>query len=197
MTSCRNQTSDSANISISDTSKRNDRDKDTSFSGIINAAAMSLRNRNSNLNNDRSFAEIMINYNRTAIAMTDLLQGHLKNMAIGNFANKSIVRRKDIIKEMEQFLRDEPEAKSPFSKDFQKSVEDAASKIRSVFGFQQTDINYLYIQSMIIFYQAEMIITEAELNYGSHQTLKIHARNILSAETEELQWLQSWLKMGK
>lgn len=194
--SCNNGTNDATNTKTPDTANKHSQNYNeaTSIEGVMTNTAKFLRNHNDDLNNDRDFAEMMIYYNHAAIDMSNILLSKGNSAELIQFARESILRRKDVIKEMDGFLQKEPEEKSSSSKDFQDAVNTAVSKLRAALNFPQGDTDNLYIQSMLVFQQAGIAIAEAELQYGSHQTLKIHTRNILSAEKEELQQLQSWLK---
>lgn len=194
ISSCTNQTNISPSSTTQDTTNVPSKSyKDTSIKGIMVNTAKFMQYRKSDVNNDRNFAALMIYFNHAALNMSDILLSKGKNVALIKFAKESIARRKYVIKEMDLFLQEEPDEKSFSSNDFQKSVNVAASEIRSASVFQVNDIDNLYIQSMILFNQAAINIADAELKYGSHQTLKNHARNILSDERDQLQKFQSWL----
>lgn len=189
-----NQTSDSEKSDRPDTTEKHRHKKDSSISEIINTTVELLQNHAESVNIDRRFAAIMKYFNHAAIGMANILLTKSKTDVLRKFVNEIITRRREEINEMNLFLREEPNDTSPFIKEFQKSVDESVSKMKGALGLQESGIDNLYIQCMIIFHQAVINIVEAELKYGSHQTLKIYARNILSAEAEELQQLESRFK---
>jgi uncharacterized protein (DUF305 family) len=198
--SCSNQTNSSDDSEMQDTTSEHGQSyiEDTSIKGIMITASKFLENYDADVNNDRGFAEIMIYFSHAAINMSNVFLSKGENAALIKSAQASVASRKNVIKEMNLFLQKEPKEKSSSSREFQKSVKEALSEMKRASGFQENDIDRSYVQSMIVFHQTCINITKAELRYGSHQTLKIHARNMLSAEIEELQQLQSLLnRMAK
>lgn len=168
--------------------------EDSSINGVMDRTATFLQNQNVAVNNDKDFARIMIFYNLAAINLTNILLSKGKNDTIIKFAKKSITWRKNVIKEMELFLREEPEGKTSGAKDFQKTVNNAGSKMKGLLILHENNIDDIFIQSMIVLNQAGIALTEAVLEYGSHQTFKIYARDILFLENNQLQQFKSWLK---
>jgi len=196
LSSCDNQTNNTENLKITDTAKgqKQDYNENTSIKSIMVNAVSLLRNHNVDVNNDRDFAEMMIYYNHTAIDMSNVLFNKGKNVELIKFTNESISRRKDVMNEMSTFLEREPKDESSSTKVFQDAINNAISKMRMSSNFPDKNFDNLFVKNMILHHESGIDMAEAEIKFGSHQTLKMRARNIISAEKDEIDWMQSWLK---
>jgi uncharacterized protein (DUF305 family) len=196
--SCNDPTNNVTN-SKPDTTKAHAKNsvEDTSINGILVNTVTLLVNHNADINNDRCFAEMILYSNHAGVDMSRILIKEGKNEELKKFANENAEKRRDQMNEMSLFLNNEPDDKSPASKDFKNAVNNAISKMNSASNVVENNIDILFIKSMIPLQQCAIDIAEAENRYGSHQTLKIHARNIVSAGQEEINWMQEWLKKNQ
>lgn len=198
LTSCSDQTNNAAKLKP-DTTKglRQEGHEETSIKGILANTVTLLRNHNVDVNNDRCFAEMILYSNHAAVDMSDVLFKESKNEELKKFAKENVGKRRDEMNEMSHFLQNEPDDKSSTSKEFQDAVNSAISKMSMGTNIAENNVDILFIKSMIPLQQCAIDIAEAENRYGSHQALKIHARNIVSSGDEGITWMQDWVKKNR
>lgn len=144
-------------------------------------------------NNDRDFASLIMEYYDGAIDMARLQTSHGKQKDLKEFAQSIVIGLKQELLRLSDFLKNEPAEKSSSPEKFQQKMNAALSQMNVNNGFNEPDVDHLFILLMIIHHKAGVQMLRAELDYGSHQTVKIEARNILAKQEDELRWLQSWL----
>lgn len=144
-------------------------------------------------NDGRDFAALISEYYDGAIDMARLQVAHGKQKELIAFSQQTITDLKQELLMLSNFLKDEPAEKSSTVEKYQQAMKNAVNQmaVNNVFG--ETDVDHLFALLMIIHHKAGLQMLRAELDYGSHQTMKIEARNMLAKQMEELKWLQSWL----
>lgn len=144
-------------------------------------------------NNDRDFASLMREYYDGAIDMARLQAGHGKQKELKSFSQATITDLKQELLTLSNFLKDEPAEKSSTADKFQQTMKTALNQMAVSNAFAESDVDHLFALFMLSHHRAGQQMLRAELDYGSHQTMKIEARNMLAKQAEELKWLQSWL----
>ncbi|WP_121355786.1 DUF305 domain-containing protein [Flavisolibacter nicotianae] len=144
-------------------------------------------------NNDRDFASLMREYYDGAIDMARLQVAHGKQKELKSFSQATITDLKQELLMLSNFLKDEPAGKSSTVEKFQQTMKSALNQMAVNNEFGETGVDHLFALLIIIHHKAGLQMLRAELDYGSHQTMKIEARNMLPKQAEELKWFQSWL----
>ena len=144
-------------------------------------------------NNDRDFASLMREYYDGVIDMARLQVAHGKQKELKEFSQAAIARLKQELLLLSNFLKNEPVEKSLSAEKFQQAMSNAVNQMTMSTKFSGPDVDHQYALLMINHHKAGFQMFRAELDYGSHQTMKIEARNMLAKELDELKWLQTWL----
>jgi uncharacterized protein (DUF305 family) len=198
LTACVNQTGNNSKLK-SDTAKsdvENGNEDTTIKSAFVNTVLL-LRDRNDDMNNDRRFAKIMVYCNQGVLSISKVFLRKSNNEQLKKFVKARIDKRSEETAEMHLFLKSEPGEKSSTSKDFESVVNSAIFKLDTSSKTGDNKVDVLFINSVVPLLQCIVTAAEAEGMYGSHQTLKIHARNIISSKKEEISWIQEWLKKNQ
>lgn len=144
-------------------------------------------------NNDRDFASLIMEYYDGAIDMARLQLSHGKEKSLKEFSQAAITGLKQELLMLTDFLKNEPSEKSPSSEKFQQAMNGALNQMTTSNKVGGPDVDHLFVLLMANHHKAGLQILRAELDYGSHQTMKIEARNMLAKQSNELKWLQTWL----
>lgn len=144
-------------------------------------------------NNDRDFATFIREYYDGAIDMARLQSTHGKREELKAFSQAAITGLKPELLMLSNFLNDEPVGKSSTAEAFQQAMREALNQMAADSGLREPDVDHLFAWLMMVHHKAGLQMFRAESDYGSHQTLKIEARNMLAKQVDEIKWLQSWL----
>lgn len=136
---------------------------------------------------------MIIYNNQAALAITNIFLNKGKNEELLKYAKSKIRIRKDVITEMRMFMQEEPNKGSVDSTKFREAANKMLSNMISASNNLSGSIDMQFIQSIMLLHEAAIDMSEAEIRHGSHQTLKIHARNIKAVENEEIGWIRHWL----
>lgn len=142
-------------------------------------------------NNDRDFAEMMADHHEGAVEMSEILLQKGTDSGLKDFAKKVIADQNKEIAVLDRF--DDFSAVSPdheaFQKDLQRSM--AAMMDKNIKIHNNTDKDYA--QQMIPHHQSAVEMAEVYLKYGKNAELLALCKNVVSAQTEEIAYLQNWL----
>ncbi|HUC79948.1 MAG TPA: DUF305 domain-containing protein [Flavisolibacter sp.] len=141
-------------------------------------------------NNDRDFAYITTVFNNSIIDIAKLQIATGKQTKLKAFSQSMINELKKDLTVLSNFLEHEPTTKSPDAEAFRKAMSSALNGLKVSNGYKAPDVDYLYAAVMIDCHKASTQMLRAELDYGSHQTMKIETRNMLSQWEERLKGLQ-------
>lgn len=143
--------------------------------------------------NDRDFAFMMIEHHDAAIGIAKLQIENGDNKRLETFSRKVIADQVSEIEKLTRFIENEPAKKFSSAKEFQNAIREAGKAVLQAKIVQGTDVDTLFAQYMLKLNVKAEQLAHAELKYGSHQTLKILARNIIGRQAEGTRWLKSWL----
>lgn len=143
--------------------------------------------------NDRDFATLIREYYDGAIDMARLQLSYGKQRNLKEFSKATVTGLKQELLILSDFLKDEPAKKSSSAEKFQLAMNNALNQMNVSNALNSTNGDQLFAWLMIVHHKAGLQMFQAEVDYGSHQTMKIEARNMLAKQLDEIKWLQSWL----
>ncbi|OLY95662.1 DUF305 domain-containing protein [Cnuella takakiae] len=143
--------------------------------------------------NDRDFAFMMIEHHDAVIDIAKLQIENGDNKRLKIFSRKVIEDQVSEIEKLTRFIENEPAKRSSSAKEFQNAIREAGNVVLQDKIVQGANVDTLVAQFMLQLNVEAEQLAHAELKYGSHQTLKILARNIIGRQAEGTRWLKTWL----
>lgn len=165
---------------------------DSSFQQITKRTMTQMQPVKLSGNNDRDFASLLLKHHKGAIALSEFETKQGNDVNLKKFAGKEIKILREEIERMNSFLNYEPRDKSNRAAEFKQAVFAAMRTVPDSIWVEK-NIDRLYAILIREFSQNSIKISEAEISFGYHQTMKILARKIVSKQKEKVEWLNTWL----
>lgn len=170
---------------------------DTSFAAIIERMVSSGNLQKFTGDNDWDYAAILIENHMAAISLAKVELKKGKDLTLKKFSKDLIYDRINHLKQLSIMVANEPIKQHNSADEFQRDILQVRKLRIQVKPSDERDTDRLFV-NLIESLQVEAVaLAKAEAKYGSHQTLKILSRNIISSLPQEIDWLETWLKNRK
>ena len=144
-------------------------------------------------NNELDFAAMMIEHHKGAVEMSKVEIEKGNNAALKQFAQKVINDQNKEIVFMQQYISGSQKTASSNSADFQKALQNSMMAMMNDSTTIYNHIDKDFAAQMIPHHQSAVDMAKAYLDYGSDTGLVTLCQNIISSQTEEINWLKEWL----
>jgi uncharacterized protein (DUF305 family) len=165
---------------------------------VMNTMMQAMHSAKPTGNNDIDFATMMIEHHKGAVQMSKVELAKGNNAELKAFAQKVIDDQNREIKLMEEAISTAPKTASKNSADFQKALNSSMIAMMTDTTASYNDIDKDFAAQMIPHHQSAVDMAKAYLDFGQDASFRTLCQNIISSQTEEINWLKQWLvKNGK
>jgi uncharacterized protein (DUF305 family) len=143
------------------------------------------------VSSEQDYSKMMISYDKAVIEMIEQLLSKSKDEELKGFATKALKARRSRIEALTRFYKSDSIHVSPQSPQFQKALKVSITHLQPNKDVGR-NIDKDFVSQLSQIEGMATTMAEAELDYGSQQSLKAISLNIINQQNEDLSWLNSW-----
>lgn len=141
-------------------------------------------------NNDIDYANMMLQHHQAAIDMANLQLSKGKNDSLKNFYRQVIAAQQKEIAFMAEFISRSNTARSNNAAEFKTAMDASMQSMMNAATPAYNDIDKDFVAQMIPHHQSAVDMAKAYLKYGTNEGLVKMSNDIISSQSEEINWLK-------
>jgi uncharacterized protein (DUF305 family) len=165
--------------------------RDTTISLILQEMIKKLSSEQFTGDVDVDYSKILISCDKAVIEMIEQLLSKSKDEELKAFAMNVLKVRRSRIETLTKFYKTDSIHISPQSQNFEKALKASIADVR-INKHAERNIKKDFVSQLSQLESMVTTIADAELDYGSQQSLKTISLNIIDEQNENLSWLNNW-----
>lgn len=170
---------------------------DTTMFLIIDEMIRQLSSKQLSGDVDYDYANTVISIDKAGVEMARSLLSKSQDVELRKFASRLLEVRKGRIARLTEFYQTDLSHVSPGASDYQAALKAAISEVQKNIPAGTPNIDKDFALRTLQIEKMLMVVAEADLKYGSIQTLKIISRSIISYGDENINRVTDWISKNQ